>query len=745
MKSGVFSDSIESSSKVFGRKDVRVVFEGAEAHTDGTTIYLPALPPAADITVDQQDIIRGFRDHESMHVRCTDTSPAGMARLKAINDAGNSHHSTILQYCEDVRIEQAGILEYPGMAHGLTATNSHAAKMLLTQLESRGKPEDVVAALPKPLQFRIMLQSIARAAVGVESGGVFEVLNEHMKAADPGLHALADRCAKQMVALPTGYSGNHLDDVEAKKGTVKSFELADEIFKAYSDYSEMTPPPPPPEQPPQPQPQQPPQPGGKPGEGEGGDGEGEKGDDGQPGDSGSGDGEGEGAGAGEGEGDGKGSGEGGEEAGDQGGAQGQGQGQGGGGKDESAGNDGEESQGMETSRGGSAKGSGNGMGTVPQQKTETPDVSGIDDADMYAKALNDVVSDISNTKPEMKRGRVVKKKGMYKSWTKRLSLKVSMQDAVMAAHSGSYSRIQRRGVQFMASIDAELSGKKAMIRRILELELQARSDRHWESGHKSGRLQSVRLVQAMQGRESVYQKRTDGKDMDTLLYISIDGSGSMDGVNAQEALKLAYALSEALERTGCDIQVEMWGNFVYQGKGQTYTSDDYFAAVKVLAADVQRRAAAKLPAEYVDVGLLTRGVIKYKRERTSNPRVREAFGIGVEALESGTPSYCAVFADLTDMARENHAKKIYLHITDGQADRPLEKQSPKDIMEEAHSLAKAVGVHMIGVGISGMQVSHLFPDNVEVSGADAYEPVIRKLAKLIAKEAGHAAGFKRAA
>ena len=52
---------------------------------------------------------------------------------------------------------------------------------------------------------------------------------------------------------------------------------------------------------------------------------------------------------------------------------------------------------------------------------------------------------------------------------------------------------------------------------------------------------------------------------------------------------------------------------------------------------------------------------------------------------------------------------------------------------------------MIGVGIGGMDVSHLFTDSISVQGSDAYEPVIRKLAKLVAKEAGHEAGFRRAA
>ena len=114
MKSGIFTDAVESSARVFGRKDVSVVFEGTQASTDGNTIYMPALPPGAEINVEQQDVIRGYRDHESMHVRVTDTSKPMLKKLTEMTHA-NSTVGSLIQYCEDVRIEHAGVSEYPGM------------------------------------------------------------------------------------------------------------------------------------------------------------------------------------------------------------------------------------------------------------------------------------------------------------------------------------------------------------------------------------------------------------------------------------------------------------------------------------------------------------------------------------------------------------------------------------------------------------------------------------------------------
>jgi len=750
MKSNVFSDAVESSAKVFGRKDVRVVFEGSQAHTDGNMIVLPALPASADITIDQADVIRGYRDHESMHVRCTDTSKKSMDVLAEMSkrSAGLGH---LIQYCEDIRIEHAGVQEYPGMKHSLSAVNTEGAKGILEQMEATGDSAAAVMTLPKPIQFRLVLQQVGRSAIGVESDGIFDKLAAVIKVADPKLHALASTYGKRMAELPTGYKGNKLNETASKKGTAESFALAEEIYKAYGEHEQEQAPPPPP---PQPQPDQPKQDDkpddGQPGQpGEAGEDEdddqpsspGEPGDEPQDGDGDGSDGDGQ-----EGDDDDGTEGSGDSDSDDDGGGQG----------DDATGEDQADDSSGDPADGGQQQGQQDDQGNTPSQShsngmdSASDDPYGIDD--VYQKALQDTVQDISNG-PDVGKGKVLNR-GMFSVWSSRFSLKMSADDVIYATYDidgqrsvGQRTRWNGNAMAQMDSIDKTLMGKRSMIRRILELELQARNDRKWVGGHKSGRLQSVRLVDAIQGRETVYQKREDGRDMDTILHISIDGSGSMAGSNALEAITLAYALSEALERTGCDIVVEMWGSRPVFGAKSTYTQKEYDDAQNSCVAEMRSRKNSNvtLPAKYVSFGLLTRGVIKSKRQRTTSPDVRKNFGLAIRAFNSGTPTYHAVFSDLKDLSQQNHAKKIYLHITDGDADFTLEDQRGDDLMKEAHTYANSVGVHMIGVGISGMRVSHLFTDSVEVNGPDAYEPVIRKLAKLVAQEAGHAAQFKRAA
>ena len=755
MRSNVFQDAVESSTKVFGRKsDVRVVFEGGQARTDGNMIVLPALPASAEITVDQQDIIRGYRDHESMHVRCTDTSSKAMKRLDDMTNRSKGL-GALVQFCEDIRIENAAVQAYPGMKHTLSATNKQGAKMMLQQVESKGDAASVLVTLPKPLQFRLVLQQVGRSLIGVDSDGIFEKMSEVIKANDPALYALAEQYGKRMAELPTGYSRNALSETVSKRGTTDSFELAEEIYAAYGKHEEeQAAPPPPPPPPSQPQPQPPEekceqQPGDAPppsqsqqaGSGDGSD-DGEDGDgvagDEDGGTQGSGDSDGEEDDYNNGEEDDDRPGEG-EGDGDEDGDEDDGDGDEGDGADQG----GSQGDGSQSQSQAGSNGHGNGM------DAEQPDEFGVDD--LHNKALQGVVNEISHG-PDVGKGRVLTK-GVFNVWSSRFSIKLPIIDAVLRCNEVDQQnepRFLKWADQNMVEIDRALTGKRAMIRRILELELQARNDRKWESGFKSGRLQSVRLVQALQGRETVYQKRQDGKDMDTLLYISIDGSGSMtNGTRAKDAVTLAYALAEALERTGCDIVVEMWGN-VPISKGQhpasTYTKAEYEASIVAMARDIRgRQNKPGYTPKYVSPGVLTRGVLKTKRQRTTDPLVRQGFGMAVRALASGTPSFHAVFADLKDMSKENHAKRVYLHITDGDSDDPLEGQDRTAIMKEAQAYADAAGVHMIGVGISGMSVSHLFKDFIEVSGSDAYEPVIRKLSKLVAQEAGHAANFKRQA
>jgi hypothetical protein len=738
MKITTFQDAVESSTRIFGRKDVQVVFEGEQAHTDGNVVVLPKLPAAGEITSEQANVVRGFRDHEAMHVRCTDTSPASLGRLTELTqrDAGLG---SMLQYVEDIRIEHAGVQNYPGMSETLTATNTWAARTVLESLEGSGGLDVAAPNLQPELVFQLAMQAIGRKAIGVESGGVYDAMLETLKQHHPEVIKFAADAAKRVVALPTGYKDGKLDQRKARQGTAKGFDLAEQLlaeFRAKFGHK--------PEEQKQEEPQQQEeqQPGGQ-GQGDG-EGQGSGQGDGQPGEC-----QGQGDGAGQGDSGQQSSGGAGNSP-TQGGPQGQqpdgqsGQGQGSQptqgqeGQQKAGGGGGQKGGGPSAqgpSQGGEPGGNGSGNGTYSQ-----PD---IDPSKLYANAVQKVVQEVESKAAEAKGGG-----GKLRLFSDRLVQTLPYVQAATQNLKQSTSTRQGPALvnQFKTNADLHMrevtalsQGKKAMIRRILELELQARSDRQWTSGHTSGRLQSLRLVAAMQGVETVYQRRSDGKDMDTLLRFSMDASGSMSrGDRMLQSNTLAYSIIDAMERTGCDTDLIYWS---------CISNDTDKAPAQVLEAykaSAERRSQGGADLNtYTGLGFLTRGVAKRTNQRLHDPVVMQAMGMAGGSMGGYTPIFHALSEDIREMGRQNHAKKVLICLTDGRPDDPLENQRYADLAADVDGMADKAGVHLIVVGVCGAPVK-IWRNNISISGADAFEPVMRHIAKYVAKEAGHAA-FRRAA
>ena len=96
-------------AQMLGRKlGVKVEIGGDEAYTDGQTLHLPHLPlESTPLAI----LANGFIDHEAAHIRYTDFTvpvPPGLAKW-------------LTNILEDIRIEQALGVDYPGSRHNLAA------------------------------------------------------------------------------------------------------------------------------------------------------------------------------------------------------------------------------------------------------------------------------------------------------------------------------------------------------------------------------------------------------------------------------------------------------------------------------------------------------------------------------------------------------------------------------------------------------------------------------------------------
>lgn len=87
---------------------VQVVVGGQNAFTDGRTIHLPSLPANSDNEYIQ--MVRGFIDHESGHIRETDFDILRQKQLMPLQ-------MTIFNALEDWRIEKCMGKRYAGSAH----------------------------------------------------------------------------------------------------------------------------------------------------------------------------------------------------------------------------------------------------------------------------------------------------------------------------------------------------------------------------------------------------------------------------------------------------------------------------------------------------------------------------------------------------------------------------------------------------------------------------------------------------
>lgn len=132
MKGKLFSHEIGKTSTVFGRKhDVRVVFQGDGAATDGGTIILPSLDHNSDVNEAEADIMRGYVDHEAGHVRHTDFNALGeFAKASDGNQLVRSVHNAL----EDIWLERRVMDEYPGAAENLKAVSTAVNSEFLNEI-----------------------------------------------------------------------------------------------------------------------------------------------------------------------------------------------------------------------------------------------------------------------------------------------------------------------------------------------------------------------------------------------------------------------------------------------------------------------------------------------------------------------------------------------------------------------------------------------------------------------------------
>lgn len=124
MKVSDFKHETRQVAGVFGRsKEVRVIFEGDQAYTDGSEIVLPALDESKAVKDELIPVMRGYLDHEAGHVRHTDFDTFQKWR-KGVADSWGHVHNCL----EDMWLERRVMEEYPGAEKNFSSLTNFVNK-----------------------------------------------------------------------------------------------------------------------------------------------------------------------------------------------------------------------------------------------------------------------------------------------------------------------------------------------------------------------------------------------------------------------------------------------------------------------------------------------------------------------------------------------------------------------------------------------------------------------------------------
>ena len=211
-----------------------------------------------------------------------------------------------------------------------------------------------------------------------------------------------------------------------------------------------------------------------------------------------------------------------------------------------------------------------------------------------------------------------------------------------------------------------------------------------EKCHIFGKLDTGRLVEAVQGVRSVYSQKVITTVDKACVGVLIDQSGSMDGCRIRAAREAAILLDEALEN---NKNVDLF----------VYGYDDNYADLRLSV---------------------------YKEGKYSKKVSRKIIG-SCEA-HGGTPTGEAIDAAVNRIRKKNTSPCLLFVVTDG------EPNNVRDTMMAIKN-AEARGVMIVCINISGRDVSGIFKDAIDVNDIAELAPKLGKLVKkaLVSKTMKH--------
>jgi len=210
------------------------------------------------------------------------------------------------------------------------------------------------------------------------------------------------------------------------------------------------------------------------------------------------------------------------------------------------------------------------------------------------------------------------------------------------------------------------------------------------------------LVAAYTGSESVYKARDVGDDLDVVVMIAVDHSGSMEGGRLEMAQKAVIALAEALEPTQVKLGIKGFKTkAVPRGWRKVWDSSRYSSISPILIFD-------------------------YKKFEQPLHRCREVIGGMLKSCDVIGGYHNIDGASIKMIGEElmnrPEKRKVLMVMSDGMPEdgEMVTRQMFEDLKQSVSSLEKR-GVEVFGVGIQTDAVKQFYRWHTVVEDTDDLE------------------------
>ena len=272
--------------------------------------------------------------------------------------------------------------------------------------------------------------------------------------------------------------------------------------------------------------------------------------------------------------------------------------------------------------------------------------------------------------------------------------------------------------EMLESMENQTRQMVGPLQKNLERLVTAQKHSRWNSGLRTGRVNSASLYRLKTGDTRVMRRReVMGETKDVAVSLVLDNSGSMQGSKLDLTMISAYAMSTVLDRLGVAHEVSGFTT-IYSGYS---TPEEIAEEERKLGMSFSRYEALYLP---IYKGFNEKLGVEQKQRMALAPHKHSFTRNNVDGE--------SIAVAATRLLKRPEAGKIMLVLSDGapaaHGNHDHLNQHLRDTVQKYTNL----GVKLIGIGIQDSSVKHFYPEYTVLRNLDDLPgQLMKELRKII--------------